>query len=215
MQWAVRIAGVVTLGLCGLILVESLPYFTSRTDPDFFLEKRPVSSENLWRSCFYAHVLGGIVCLVSAPFLFWSRVRERFPGLHRGLGRIYGAAVLGAAGPTGLYLALHAKGGLPGRAAFLVLGILWWGATARGVQAILAGRATAHRRWMVRSYALALSAVSFRVFHLAFFWAGLASEANYALSLWLSLGASLVGGEAFVRRRSAEGVSLAWKGGVS
>jgi hypothetical protein len=62
---------------------------------------------------------------------------------------------------------------------------------------------------MIRSYSLALSAVSFRVFQTALFRAGMADEPNYILSLWLSLAASLVAGEAFVRKPS---VPLAWKG---
>ena len=215
MRLFLGIAVAATLALCGVIVIESLPYFTFRSDLDFLVEKAPVSSERVWRCCFYAHVFGGLVCLASAPFLFWNRLRERFPGLHRRLGRVYGVAVLGCAGPTGIYLALHAKGGFAGQAGFLLLGLLWWGATAQGVRSIVAGRAAAHRRWMIRSYALALSAVSFRVLHLGFFWAGMANDPNYVLSLWLSLATSLVGGEAFLRRRPAEAGSLSWKGGVS
>jgi len=204
-----------TLGLSGIIVVNSAPYFTFRTDLEFLIEKAPLSSEKVWRCCFYTHVLGGIVCLVTAPFLFWDRLRERFPGLHRRLGRIYGTAVLGCAGPAGIFLAVYAKGGLAGQSAFLILGLLWWGVTARGVQTIVAGRAAAHRRWMIRSYSLALSAVTFRVYHLAFFWAGLANEPNYVLSLWLSLATSLIGGEIFLRRSAVDRRSLAWKGGVA
>ena len=126
---------------------------------------------------------------------------------------MYGVAVLGGAAPSGLYLAVHAKGGLAGRSAFLLLGVLWWGSTALGIQAIVARRVADHRRWMIRSYAIALSAVFFRIFQMAFFWAGLADEPNYALSLWFSLAASLVAGEALVRRSPAGAGSAVLEGG--
>lgn len=203
------------LGLCGLVLFNSLPYFSFRRDLPFLEEKGALVSDPLWRACFYGHVLGGMVCFASAPFLFWDRLRTRLPGLHRGLGRLYGVTVLGWAGPAGIYLSTHAKGGLSGRAAFLLLGLFWWGATATGVRTILAGRVAEHRRWMIRSYSLALSAVTFRVFQLALFQAGMSDESNYILSLWLSLATSLVAGEALVRRSPGGSPIPALKGGVS
>jgi len=215
MRWILRIGGALMLAQCGLIVLNSLPYFSSRTNLAFLVEKGPLASDPVWRLCFSGHVLGGIVCLVAAPFLFWSRLLRRAPILHRVLGRVYGAVVLGCAAPAGLYLALFAKGGAAGKAGFLVLGVLWWAATARGIQAIVARSVAEHRRWMVRSYALALSAVFFRLFHVAFYWAGLADDPNYVLSLWLSLAASLVAGEIVVRRSPAEQAIPVLKGGVS
>ena len=212
MRWLIRLSCAGTLGLCGLVAVNSIPYFSFRRDLPFLEEKGALVSDPLWRACFYGHVLGGIVCVVSAPFLFWDRLRVRRPALHRGLGRVYGVTVLGWAGPSGIFLAVQAKGGVAGQAAFLLLGLLWWGCTARGVQTILAGRAEDHRRWMIRSYSLALSAVSFRVFQVALFLAGMADEPNYIASLWLSLAASLAAGEALVRKPP---VPPALKGGLS
>src|SRR5205807_1059764 len=119
--------------------VNSLPYLSGRRTLAFLDEKGALASDPLWRTCFLGHVFGGIICFLMAPWLFWNGLLARFPKLHKGLGRVYGVAVLGWAGPTGIYLSFHAKGGLPGRSAFLLLGLLWWGATARGVQSIVAG----------------------------------------------------------------------------
>ena len=209
------LAVAVTIGLWAVIIVNSLPYFSFRRDLTFLQEKGALADNPLWRRCFYGHVLGAIVCAVTAPFLFWDRLRVRRPRMHRWLGRLYGVSVLGWAGPAGLVLALYAKGGLAGQSGFLLLGLLWWGTTARGVQTIVAGRVAEHRRWMIRSYALALSAVSFRVFQTGFFLAGLSDGPNYVLSLWLSLATSLVGGELVARRSPVDLRPLAWKGGVS
>jgi len=209
------IAVAITIGLWAVIIANSLPYFSFRRDLPFLEEKGALVDDSLWRRCFYGHVLGAIVCAAAAPFLFWDRLRVRFPRAHRWLGRLYGVSVLGWAAPAGLVLAVHAKGGLAGQAGFLLLGLLWWGATARGVQAVVAGRVAEHRRWMIRSYSLALSAVSFRLYQIAFFVAGLSDEPNYVLSLWLSLASSLVAGEWIARRSPVESRPLAWKGVAS
>lgn len=210
-----RLAFLATLGLCGLIIVNSLPYFSEGRTVAFLVEKGAVASDPLWRTCFVGHLLGGIVCFLTAPPLFWSGLLARAPRLHRWLGRVYGVAVLGWAGPTGLYLSFFGKGGLAGKSAFLGLGLLWWGATARGVQLIVAKRVAEHRRWMTRSYVLALSAVFFRIYHAGFFFAGLADEPNYGISLWLSLATSLVVGELLVRRAPAGPHPPALKGALS
>ena len=207
--WGILIA----LGL--LLIVNTVPYFSFRREFAFLEEKGPLVADPVWRRCFYGHLLGSVACLLLIPFLFWNRLLRRSPGLHRWLGRCYGVAVLGWAAPTGLYLAFHAKGGLPGKAAFLLLGVLWWATTARGVQTAVARRFDEHRRWMIRSAAIAGSAIYFRVFHLALFGLGLPDESNYALSLWLSAAASLIAGEAFGRGVPAEPPSVAWKGEVS
>ncbi|HVE40254.1 MAG TPA: DUF2306 domain-containing protein [Planctomycetota bacterium] len=211
-RWMLRIAGAAVIVLSGLVIVNSLPYFSKRRDFAFLEEKGSLVSDPLWRGCFYGHVLGGIVCFLCGPFLLWGRLLARVPRLHRWLGRVYGVAVLGWAAPSGLYLACHAKGGVAGRSAFLLLGILWWGATALGVRAIVARRMPEHRRWMLRSYAVALSAVFFRISHAALFWVGLPDEPNYALSLWFSLAASLVAGEVLIRRSPTGTRSLTLEG---
>ena len=61
---------------------------------------------------------------------------------------------------------------------------------------------------MTRSFALVATAVTFRIYHVAFFHAGLADETNYVASLWLSLLGNAAAAEWILRRR-AEARSLA------
>ena len=187
------------LALSGLILVNSWPYFSLRGNFGFLVEKGALASEVPWRTAFYVHVAGGMACLAAGPLLLWNGLLRFSPRLHRWLGRGYALAVLGCAGPTGIYMAFHAKGGVPGALGFLVLGLLWWGETALGVQAAVARRFAEHRRWMQRSYAMALSAVFFRVIQLAIDPLGTSPEADYVISLWLSLAASVAAGEWMAR----------------
>lgn len=187
------------VALSGLILANSWPYFSLRGNFGFLVEKGELASEVPWRSAFYVHIAGGMACLAAGPLLLWNGLLRFSPRLHRWLGRGYAAAVLGCAGPTGIYLAFHAKGGVAGAAGFLVLGVLWWVETAQGVRAAVARRIPEHRRWMQRSYAVALSAVFFRVIQLAIDPLGVSPDASYVISLWLSLAASVAAGEWMAR----------------
>ena len=59
-----------------------------------------------------------------------------------------------------------------------------------------------HVGWMVRSYAWATSALSFRVFHLALDQFGFPDTTNYVSSIWLSFAVSAIGG-AWLASKSA------------
>jgi hypothetical protein len=111
------------------------------------------------------------------------------PSFHRRCGKIYSASVLGLLCPTGMVLALSAKGGFPGKAGFLLLGAATFYTTLRGVAVMRepSRDVVRHRKWMTRSFALAASAITFRLYHVAFFEIGLAEETNYLVSLWLSI----------------------------
>lgn len=191
------------VALSGLILANSWRYFSLRGNFGFLVEKGELASEVPWRTAFYVHVAGGMACLAAGPLLLWNGLLRFSPRLHRWLGRGYAVAVLGCAGPTGLYMAFHAKGGVAGAVGFLALGLLWWGETALGVREAVARRVAEHRRWMQRSYAMALSAVFFRVIQLALHAPGVPEEANYVISIWLSLAASAAVGEWMARPASA------------
>jgi uncharacterized membrane protein len=190
------------VALSALVAVNTVPYFSFAPGFAFLVERGELARATLWRACFYAHLLGGLVCLATGPVLMWNGLL-RAPRVHRVLGRAYVMAVLGCSGPASLYLALRAHGGLAGKLGFLVLGLLWCATTARGVQLVLRGRIAAHRRWMIRSYALALSAVFFRILFVLLPLAGVDGETSYVVSLWASLVVSVVAGEVLARGPAA------------
>ena len=98
-----------------------------------------------------------------------------------------------------------------GQLGFLVLGVAWILTTAIGVERIAHRRVAEHRVWMLRSYALTLSAVFFRSLQAVFYVAGVGDDVNYLVSLWSSLVVSLVVGEVLARApsRSIAGFQLA------
>ena len=182
-----------------LVVRESLAYYTFADDLPFFLEKWAAYRSPLWRVAFYLHVSGGLVCLVVALPQFSTTLLRRAPRVHRFLGWSYVLSVLVFTVPAGLYLALFAKGGVPGRVGFILLGIALLYTTWRGLERVRARDFRGHVPWMIRSYAMAASALTFRIFYLLLSVAGEGSA--YVISIWLSLLVNLGVAELLIARR--------------
>jgi uncharacterized membrane protein len=108
------------------------------------------------------HAVAGAAALLLAPFQVLRRLRAAWPRLHRLAGRAYVAAVL-VAGASGLVLALGTTAGPVAAAGFGLLALTWLHATARAWRAAVERRFAAHRRWMLRSFALTFAAVTLRL----------------------------------------------------
>jgi hypothetical protein len=185
--------------LGGLIIVNSLPYFTEGDRMPFIGEKGALGDSPAWRIALLVHVAAGIVCLAAAVGQFFRSLLRRFPWLHRWMGRAYVWSTLLFLCPSGVYLALFAKGGLAGQTGFLLLGGLMFHSTLSGQRAILRCDTPAHIRWMIRSFAMAATALTFRVLHLAFAVLGIAYETNYLTALWLSIALNFAMAESVIR----------------
>lgn len=117
------------------------------------LDARPIA--------FLTHVGGGIIALLlgAAQFVTRQGARRKW---HAAAGRIYVLACLGS-GLAGLVIAWHSSAGPVATAGFSGLAVAWIVSTAMGFQTIIGGRIAEHRRWMIRSYALTLAAVTLRI----------------------------------------------------
>jgi uncharacterized membrane protein len=133
----------------------------------------------------YAHVFAAAVALALGPFQFSTTLRTRHPALHRWSGRLYlGVGVL-VGGIAGLYMAVHAFGGLAARLGFACLALGWLYTGLRAYLAIRARDVAAHRRWMVRNFALTFAAVTLRLWLPASVASGIAFELAYPVIAWL------------------------------
>lgn len=110
-----------------------------------------------------AHFAGGAISLAVGAFGFNTQLRKRFLGVHRWLGRLYVMAVF-FGGIASFLLALRANGGLIAQWGFAVPAVLWLGSTFHAYRQIRGGNLSAHQDWMMRSYALTLSAVTLRFY---------------------------------------------------
>lgn len=149
-----RIAAVPIIGLMLFFLVDdALPY----------LEFSEASYGRFWdRSAWLmVHVVAGSVALITGLFQFWSGLRRRHTSVHRWAGRLY-VACIALGGAAALHLAFHTQHWTFGVALF-VAGVVWILTTAIAWVAATRRRIEAHREWMLRSYILTSTFVSFRL----------------------------------------------------
>jgi uncharacterized membrane protein len=109
------------------------------------------------------HVAGAATALLLGPLQFFGVIRRRWPRWHRRIGTVY---VLGClvGGLAGLALALGSTSGPIASAGFGALAVAWLIATATAWRFARARDFVRHRRWMIRSFALALAAVTLRIY---------------------------------------------------
>ena len=111
----------------------------------------------------FVHFMGGAIALVAGAFQLNTLLRTRFIEAHRWLGRLYLLAVV-IGGVAALALALQSFGGLIAHVGFGLLAVCWIGSTLNAYRHIRQGNLSTHRNWMIRSYALTLTAVTLRIY---------------------------------------------------
>lgn len=145
------------------------------------------------------HIAGGCVALLTGLFQVMPQMRARYRAAHRWLGVAYVAAVL-VAGTASLPVAMLSTSPVSARVGFAVLGVLWLATTTLGLAAIINRNIAAHRRWMTRSYALTLAAVTLRIYLPIAMAVGVSFETAYPAIGWLCWVPNLVVAEVwFVR----------------
>ena len=137
------------------------------------------------RAGLYVHVFASSVALIVGPLQFSARLRAARPALHRWLGRCYLGIGILVGGVAGLFVALHAFGGPAARIGFACLALAWLYTGLRAYRAIRARDLAAHRRWMVRNFALTFAAVTLRLWLPASVVSGVPFELAYAVVAWL------------------------------
>jgi len=115
-----------------------------------------------WRIAFFIHVYASIWALLAGFTQFSENIRTFYARLHRAFGYIYVTDVLLITGPAGLLMGLYANGGVTSKISFVTLAIGWMTFTAIALGKAMKGDFVGHRDFMIRSYALTLSAVTLR-----------------------------------------------------
>jgi len=191
MYTLMRTAGIVVwcIGLAAAIYLMfqlSVPYTAFQKNIDFLGTKQNVYHIDYWRYAFYAHVFTSIFVLPAGFTQFNSRFFAK--AWHRKLGMIYILAVLFITAPTGFLMGLHANGGLPAKASFVLLSTLWFVTTLLALISAKKRRFIDHGEWMLYSYALTLSAITFRLIALGFDLAHIRVRPQevYVTAAWLS-----------------------------
>lgn len=115
-----------------------------------------------WKAMFKTHIVFGGVSLLIGWTQFSPWIRRKHVTVHRTIGKVYITACM-LAGLSGLYIAIYATGGWISSMGFGTLGLLWLITTMKAYLSIRQKQVNIHRRWMIRSYALAFAAVTLRI----------------------------------------------------
>jgi hypothetical protein len=175
-----------------LLSHNAMLYFTHGGEYGILPEKILARQDISWNIAFYIHLPAGIICLLTPIFLFIERRFKKVLRTHQFIGKIYVWTTLIFVCPTGMYLALYAKGGLITQVGFMLQGVLLAIYTWKGYQNILTGNKIMHLQYMIRSYAVATVVLSFRILHILFFLWKVPYQDNYAISQWLGLSGNLL-----------------------
>ena len=148
----------ITLGAVTLFVVVTSELLLITDYPMYHAYRLQVIGD---RALLLPHSLAGTLALVLGPINFSSRLRQRRLQLHRILGRVYVISVI-VGSFTGVALA-WGRPGLPGTS---MQAAAWMVCTAAALIAARNRQLTAHRQWMVRSYAVTFTFVSSRILNL-------------------------------------------------
>jgi len=129
-------------------------------------------------------------------------ILKKSKAIHRWSGRLYVFVVLFLGAPTGLYLSFFAKGSIWERLLFMFMATTWFITTLYGLSTIRKKNVLAHTIWMMRSYSMAMTAVTFRIYHIVFYLMDWDHLENYELSLWISVFGNMLFAEWLIYRKS-------------
>ena len=174
----------VLIALAFLVL-PSIARFTFLIDPPALSEPTDIAFAE-HRLTGFLHIVPGLVMVLLMPVQMSTRLRLKWPQLHRWSGRVF---VL-----TGLIVALTGVvmnvlfpvvGGLLKVTVIYAMCIAEVATLALGLRAIWMRDVAAHRRWMVRAMGVALSAGTAGVFVVPFYAAGVMNDGVVGVGRWL------------------------------
>lgn len=170
-----------------LMAMVTLPYLSMRLNVDFLITKQSIIHLKHWRWAFYLHVFTSLFVLMAGLIQFNTYFLRHYKKLHRLSGKAYVIIVLLISGPAALVMSIYANGDLRAKASFVLLSLLWILFTGLSYRQAIRKNFVAHRNFMIRSYALTLSAITLRAY--AFIlphFTHMEAKDEYALIAWAS-----------------------------
>ncbi len=179
----------------------TLQYWPMRPDAGFLQIKQQYLGITHWEVAFWVHVFTSMLPLLAGFTQFAPSILKKWPVIHRSMGRVYVITVCFITGPASLIMACYANGGITSRLAFGTLALLWLGTTAMGWRTVIQRKWSVHREWMMRSYALTLSAITLRAWKYLIIYAFEPPPMDvYRVVAWLGFVPNLLMVEWLIRR---------------
>lgn len=168
------------------MLLITLQYVPLRFDVAFLRIKEEEIQHTYYQLAFFTHVYTSMFVLVSGAFQFIPWLRKQYPLVHRYVGYVYILVLLLFSGPSGIIMGIKANGGIYSQISFTLLGVLWMIFTWIAFKSAKEKNWDRHQKFMLRSFALTLSAITLRLFKqiIVKVW-GLPPMDTYQIVAWL------------------------------
>lgn len=196
--WSIIIALILFASV--VLTQQSIPYLAFRSNIDFLKTKQLIYHLDWWRISFYVHVFTSPLLLFTGLIQFIKYFIHK--PIHKISGYIYIIVLIFFAGPSAFLMGLYANGGYPGQISFIILSLLWIAFTYLAFISIKKGHVEKHGSWLLRSYALTLSALTLRFYLMLFdlFNIPLGPIESYVIVAYASWIPNLVVSEILIRR---------------
>ncbi|RXM39193.1 hypothetical protein BOQ62_12710 [Chryseobacterium sp. CH21] len=175
--------------LFSILMLKTISQYTSLEKNIRFLTfKQQVVDNPYWMAFFYIHIFSITLCLLAGLTQFSSGFLAENRNLHQIIGKIYVYNILFINVPACFVLGLFSNGGLIGIAGFLIQDFLWAYFTVTAVLSIKKGNINRHRMYMILSYSVTNTAITFRIVkHLFYNEAKYDYQLFYGLNVWAAL----------------------------
>ncbi len=197
-----KILGLLALAFFTALMVNiTLPYFSLDEHTAFLKIKQWIIHNQVWKTAFFIHVFTSCICLFAGFTQFSQKFLRTAPKIHRLMGWCYVIVILVFSGPSGLIMGIYANGGLTSQTAFVMLSIFWMVFTYKAYRAALRRAFDTHQQYMIRSYALTLSALTLRAWKWIIVLAFRPQPMDaYMLVAWLGWVPNLLIAEWYIRK---------------
>jgi uncharacterized membrane protein len=196
----------IVLTLCGIAVAVAIRRLATLANPSVNNASPAAALDALFAAkaaLTRGHVIAGLALVMLIPVQLSARVRDRFPSIHRWLGRslmVVGAVV----GLTGYAMVAVPVGGWFEVSAIILYGTAFLAALLVGWRSIRHGDVTRHREWMLRALAIALGIATTRpvvgVFFATRALTGLSPSQFFGAAFWIGFTTTVLAGEWYIRK---------------
>lgn len=175
--------------LFSILMLKTISQYTSlEKNIGFLTFKQQVVDNPYWMTFFYIHIFSITLCLLAGLTQFSNRFLTENRNLHKIIGKIYVYNILIINVPACFVLGLFSNGGLIGITGFLIQNVLWAYFTIAAILFIKKGHVNRHRIYMILSYAVTTTAITFRIVKNLFYNETQHDyEPFYGLNVWAAL----------------------------
>ncbi|OCA74134.1 DUF2306 domain-containing protein [Chryseobacterium arthrosphaerae] len=201
----VKVIALFSVVIFSILMLKTISQYTSfEKNIGFLAFKQQVVNNPYWMAFFYVHIFSITLCLLAGLTQFSNQFLTENKNLHRIIGKVYVYNILMINVPACFVLGLFSNGGLIGITGFLIQDILWAYFTVVAVLSVKRGNVDRHKNYMILSYAVTTTAITFRLIKNLFYDEKYHDyELFYGTNVWLALVINLLIAYLILRKNSA------------